>query len=305
MPFPQDGGDEREPLVRDFSAGTGEASHEEVLQQAEAQVLRARIIFLSISFFSALVSAVMGIAAWKVTNSLTVEVDDVSSWADAASLMINIGFEHTKAKLTTRRGVLIADFAGGFVSLAMLLGVAMFGVANALQRREGDHKASNNLQQPFFMLLYNIASLVLDFIAIFAYLALRSRMEPEEVVPDDKLNVVSGLMHMMVDLARGLSVTGTTIYMLYIANRTDETPWQKLSEKIHGDVFGSFLVCTCVLICVFMLMTGSAKTLQSLMLEDETEEGKAASDHEQGQPGRRLSKLGRPSRDYGTVPGPS
>lgn len=299
-----------DPLGQGTSAGTGEQSLEEEVLRAEEQVLKARIVFLSVALVAALTSAIMGITAWQATNSLTVEVDDISSFADAASLLLNIIIERLKVKLKTRRSVLIADFVGGFVSLATLMGVALFGVVNALKRNEQDHQQGNQISNPRFMLFYNIISLGLDALALVAFCGLKNRMEPPELNPDDKLNVVSGLVHMMVDLARGLSVTGTSIYMLYVVSKTDETPWQKLSEKIHGDVFGSFLVCTCVLICVLLLMWSSARTLYALMSEEDEEE-KSLSDNDKGRKsidhGVAFSKLssttsrGRGSRDYGSV----
>lgn len=301
MPSPKDGEDTAElQRSQDVSAGTGEASYEEELQRTEAQVLQARIVFLSIAFIAAVTSAIMGVTAWQATNSLTVEVDDISSWADAGSLLLNIVIERLKIKLKTRRSVLIADFIGGFLSLATLMGVALFGVVNALKRSEQDHHQGNNLKQPGFMLFYNCVSLGLDIIALIAFCGLRDKMEPPELNLDDRLNVISGLVHMLVDLARAVSVMGTTIYMFYVVSRTDETPWEKLSEKIHGDVFGSFLVCTCVLICVMMLMCSSARTLWELTKDEE--EAKALSDDEQGRPHAQASKLGpgaKASRDYG------
>merc|ERR1719160_2294010 len=85
-------------FVHDLSAGTGEASAEEAVKQMEARVLHARIIFLIIALIAALVSAAMGIIVFKATNSLTIEVDDISSWADALSLLVNIIVEYTKVR---------------------------------------------------------------------------------------------------------------------------------------------------------------------------------------------------------------
>merc|ERR1719428_1444280 len=101
--------------------------------ECDTLVSRARIRFLAVALVNTIAPALVGVIVYHVTHSLTIEVDFASASCDALSLLLNIVVEYLKSGAESK-SVLLLDFAGGFISMALLIGVAIFGVLNATNR---------------------------------------------------------------------------------------------------------------------------------------------------------------------------
>lgn len=235
-------------------------------------VSRARIRFLAVALCNTVLPAFVGIIVYHVTHSLTIEVDFASSSCAALSLILNITVEFLKKGQCNRGGhsgksVLLLDFAGGFISMALLLGVAIFGVRNATNR-VAKMDESERVGHVGLMLVYNCFSVLLDMFTLAFWWKSRDLLSPPTTRQrQDQLNVNSGLLLSIVDFMRGLSVTGTSFWMLYI-NMKGETALMELKDKVRGDVFGSFLLCACVLISASFLLKESIDTLHRIVTND-------------------------------------
>lgn len=223
----------------------------------------ARIRFLVVALCNTIAPALVGIIVYHVTHSLTIEVDFASASCDALSLLLNIVVEYIKHG-ASHRSVLLLDFGGGFLSMALLFGVAIFGVLNATSRVLNPMDEREKVEHVGLMLFYNCFSLVLDVFTLTFWWRSRDLFMPSGInQPTDSLNVNSGLLHALVDFMRGLSVTGTSFWMIYISLK-GEAPWMDLKDKVHGDVFGSFLLCACVLVSAAFLLKESIQTLAKI-----------------------------------------
>jgi len=253
-----------------------EGSHPDL--DFDSIVSRARIRFLAVALCNTILPALVGIIVYHVTHSLTIEVDFASAACAALSLILNILVEFLKKGQCHREGysgksVLLLDFGGGFISMALLLGVAIFGVRNAASRvRQMDE--SERVGHVGLMLVYNCFSVLLDMFTLAFWWKSRDLLSPMTVRQrHDQLNVNSGLLLSIVDFMRGLSVTGTSFWMLYI-NMKGETGWIELQDKVRGDVFGSFLLCACILISASFLLKESIDTLCRIITNDPKVEDK-------------------------------
>lgn len=239
--------------------------------EVDSAVSRTRIRFLAMALINTILPALVGIMVYHVTHSLTIEVDFASAACDALSLFLNIVVEYLKHGTASGKMVLLLDFGGGFVSMALLFGVAVFGVLNATNRAFNPIRGDEHVDYDHvgLMVLYNCFSLLLDCCTLVFWWRSRDLlMPPGNDQQSDQLNVNSGLLHSIVDFMRGLSVTGTSFWMVYI-NLKRETPWMELKEKVHVDVFGSFLLCACVIVSAAFLLKESIETLRKICIEQD------------------------------------
>lgn len=230
-------------------------------------VSRARIRFLAVALCNTIAPALVGVIVYHVTHSLTIEVDFASASCDALSLLLNIVVEYLKSGAASSKSVLLLDFGGGFISMALLIGVAIFGVLNATNRALNPVDESERVDHIGLMLFYNCFSLALDMFTLVFWWKSKDLFCGAHGQTSDQLNVNSGLLHSIVDFMRGLSVTGTSFWMIYV-NLKAETPWAELKDKVHGDVFGSFLLCACVLVSAAFLLKESIDTLRKICAPD-------------------------------------
>jgi Co/Zn/Cd efflux system component len=238
------------------------AENTDPLVQCDEVISKARIRFLAVALCNTVAPALVGLIVYHVTHSLTIEVDFASASCDALSLLLNIIVEYMKNKAASNRLVLVLDFGGGFISMALLVGVAVFGVLNATNKVINPVDESERVEHVGLMLFYNSFSVALDIFTLVYWWQSRSLLMPPGS-RSDQLNVNSGLLHSIVDFMRGIAVTGTSFWMIYI-NFKAETPWNELKDKVHGDVFGSFLLCACVLFSAAFLLKESIDTLRKI-----------------------------------------
>lgn len=234
-------------------------------RQEEDIIRQVRIRFLFVALCATLLPALSGVMVYYATNSLTVEVDFLSCGSDVISFALNILIEYAKMSMREERCILLLDFLGGFVSCMLLLCVAFFGVLDAMSRANfaSENMGSNRVVHQDLMLFYNFFCLTLDILAVAFLFRLREMMNPGGRSGRDQLNVTSGVMHTVVDFLRTMFVTGTTFWMFYVSSK-HETPWAEFSQKVNGDVFGSFLLCACVVLSAAFLIRESLKTLMKI-----------------------------------------
>jgi len=264
------------------SIGASKISNAQALSDPDMVISRARIRFLAVALCNTIAPAMVGIIVYHVTHSLTIEVDFASASCDALSLLLNIIVEYIKNGAASHRSVLLLDFGGGFVSMALLFGVAIFGVLNATTRVLNPVNEKEKVEHVGLMLFYNCFSLALDIFTLSFWWRSRDLLMPSGInQPADQLNVNSGLLHALVDFMRGLSVAGTSFWMIYI-NLKGEAPWMDLKDKVHGDIFGSFLLCACVLVSAAFLLKESIETLRKICANEtsKVEDGKLLNGHD-------------------------
>lgn len=246
------------------SGNTYQAENTDPLIECNEVISKARIRFLAVALCNTVAPALVGLIVYHVTHSLTIEVDFASAACDALSLLLNIIVEYMKSGAASRKTILVLDFGGGFISMALLVGVAVFGVLNATNKVLNPVSYNERVEHVGLMLFYNCFSLALDLFTLVYWWKSKDILMPKGGGQrSDQLNVNSGLLHAVVDFMRGLTVTCTSFWMLYI-NFKAETPWNELRDKVHGDVFGSFLLCACVLFSAAFLLKESIDTLRKI-----------------------------------------
>merc|ERR1712085_45564 len=142
---------------------------------------------------------------------------------------------------------------------ALLLGITIFGLVDAIYRTEevqAEHVS--NLQA---MVIYSSASMVCDFIILFAYGFMKERMSPG--VAQDELNMMSSLLHVASDFLVGAAVFGTAIWLRH-ANFNGEDLKDVAWHKTAIDAVGACVVCAFILVAVVFCQQHARETLQRI-----------------------------------------
>jgi len=232
-----------------------------MLQFADKPTLKARLVYLSSNLFLMILSLLYGFWVWESTDSLTIEVDLLSIGCTLTAILINIVVEVIKPRLSTTRGVVMIDLVGGLLSLALLLCVGIMGVLDAMQSTKDlkEHKGSStrHLEK---LLRYGAFALCLSGANLSIFGCLHNLMLPKEGDVHDQLNILSSLAHAVIDLVSNFAVFGTSVWLQYFMPQ--DKGWMEMREqKMWVDIFGSFMVCTCILISICFLFRDVAKSI--------------------------------------------
>jgi len=222
--------------------------------EVEQVTFTSRLTYLSINFFFIVLNLGFGYVVYESTKSLTVEVDFLSFACEVLAVLINIVIEVVKRRALHARKVMILDLVGGLSSLALLVVVGFFGVYSAvstsahLAKGAGSAPAVNTEE----ILEYSSFSLGLSVLNLGSFLYLKAKMLPQNGDVNDQLNIMSNLAHSIVDFVTNFAVLGTSLWLQF---GVKEANWFEMRKnKVWVDVFGSFMVCACILVSIVWLL---------------------------------------------------
>merc|ERR1711871_979669 len=179
-----------------------------------------------------------------------VTVDFWDMVADIMGLLLGLKLESMKKdwiknrteenEIQNRVSVLLADIIGGCVSFALLFFVVIAGTLMSADSIA--NPTADPVQNRKWMLFYAVFNFFADFFPLgYLYFTTTTKLESNE--DSNKLNIVSGLLHVSIDLLRAFVTMMTTTYLL-IANQT---------VAFNGvvDGYGSLVICVVVLASAF------------------------------------------------------
>lgn len=231
--------------------------------EEDRDVFNARMQFLFTALVSSLLAALCGMAVFYQTNSLTVQIDTFSAGADFLSVLCNILIEVAKASTHGEQRILALDLVGACLSLLMLLGVAVFGVIHAKMRSDTPYSLESHVGSFKPMLAYNFVTLASGIVTLSVWYKLSSRMNRSQGNHQDWMNVLSGLVHILVDFVGNMVLICTTCWLLYVSSKPEDH-WTRTPQLVRGDVFGSLLLCVCVTTSAVIMIVQSIETLRRL-----------------------------------------
>jgi len=221
---------------------------------AQEPTVMARLTYLSFNLAFILLNLLGGYYVYESTKSLTIEVDFMSFGCEVLAVLINIIIEMVKRRQMQPKSVLILDLIGGMSSLALLIAVGMFGVFAAISTEEQleENRGPPPAQHLTQMLKFSTFSLTLSVVNLSIFGSLKDRMLPADGEVHDQLNLMSNLAHSLVDFVTNFAVLGTSFWLKY---GVKEDNWMEMRKhKVWVDVFGSFMVCACILVSILWLM---------------------------------------------------
>lgn len=263
---------------------------------AEEPTVMARLTYFSFNLTFILLNLLGGYYVYESTKSLTIEVDFMSFGCEVLAVLINIIIEVVKRRQKSPKSVLWLDLLGGLSSLALLIAVGMFGVIAAVYTEEAleDNKAPPAASHLNQMVKFSTFSLTLSVINLSIFGSLKDQMLPHGGAVHDQLNLMSNLAHSLVDFVTNFAVLGTSLWLKY---GVKEESWMEMRKhKVWVDVFGSFMVCACILVSILWLMRDVFHCVSWIReLEAEEASGKKLED------GGNLKKKVGEAPNYGAV----
>lgn len=204
-----------------------------------------RFNFLGISCVSMVFVASCGFVIGAFTNSDMVTVDFWDMCADVFGLLLSMKVERMKKvfmanrsednEIENRTQVLIADAIGGCVSFMVLVGVVITGALLSFNSIEDP--TVDRVKNRKWIIFYAFISVTGDVIPLYYFSTTTSSSASDS--DSNKLNILSGLLHMSIDLLRALvTLVSTTIMLIMPTSRTFDT-------EIDG--YGSMVICVLVL----------------------------------------------------------
>lgn len=250
---------------------------EKFIDVRRAYAQEARIEFLAVNFTILLINAMAGRVVYHQTNSLTMEIDFVTFGIDLFALLINIFVELSKRKAASERSIFILDLVGCFISLSLLIVVAVWGVMESVKRGEVDEAGKvspeDKVDHISTMFMYSCFSLALSAVTMGVFWLRRHVMYPDGFGQEDRLNTVSSIAHTFVDLWGTLAVFGTSLTMMREESQGG-VRWNKFQDLAQADTYGSALICFVTFMCsVFLIREAIKETKTFLSLEEEEEDG--------------------------------
>lgn len=216
----------------------------------------ARLTYLSFNLSFIMLNLLAGYYVYETTKSLTLEVDLLAFGCEVLAVSINIAIEVAKRKSMRPRSIMVLDLVGGLASLSLLIVVGVFGVWSAISTTEelNDNKRrspepASHLSQ---MLQFSTFSLCLSVLNLSIFAKLQEKMLPADGDVHDQLNLLSNLAHSLVDFVTNFAVLGTSLWLKY--GIAPDTWLEMRKHKVLVDVFGSFIVCACILVSIVWLL---------------------------------------------------
>lgn len=228
---------------------------------------------------SAVCMIVVGAAGFVVsmyTGSDMVTVDFWDMVVDIAALIFSICVEqykqysmkNTTDALASRKNVLLIDACGGLTSFMFLLVVIVAGVF--LSKDELENPQDNMIHNRLWVLGYALLSVLGDIVPMAMY-----RQTLSTIMSDDanKLNLLSGLMHIGIDLARAVVTCITSLWMLTAGKG-------ELGLNI-ADGVGTLVICGLVLVSSLFVASEAAGSFREVVeineeLESQTDKTSSA-----------------------------
>mmetsp|Transcript_5052 Transcript_5052/g.12382 ORF Transcript_5052/g.12382 Transcript_5052/m.12382 type:complete len:301 (-) Transcript_5052:41-943(-) len=269
-----------DPMAK-FDGSTGSAP---VTDETRARAQRARLLFLATNFVILLVNALAGRVVYHQTNSLTMEIDFVTFGIDLFALGVNMVVEVSKGRAASARGVFILDLIGCFISLGLLILVAIWGLLQSMHREQLAERGgpmamrADEVDHVGTMFIYSLFSLALSFATMSIFWSRKDVMYPDGFGEEDRLNTVSSLAHTVVDFVGTLAVFGTSATMIHEETQGSGR-WQRFEDVVQADIHGSLLICFVVVLCSAVLIREAYKSTSKIacpVQEDNAEEGVAA-----------------------------
>eukprot|EP00929_Paragymnodinium_shiwhaense_P013957 TRINITY_DN121811_c0_g1_i1.p1 TRINITY_DN121811_c0_g1~~TRINITY_DN121811_c0_g1_i1.p1 ORF type:complete len:412 (+),score=72.55 TRINITY_DN121811_c0_g1_i1:132-1367(+) len=257
-------GSDGEATTRSSTGGCASMS-EENSDQAEAARFQARMRFFFVTLVATCVPMLFGIIVYPETNSLTVEMDTINALLDLVSVLLNMGVEVFKHRATDKTIILKLDMLGCGSSLMLLVSAGIFGLMRAVPRAEVPTAPASHVGHFGLMVAYNLVGLLCGAMTSLFWLLTHHEMEEARSADGrgDELNVLSSLMHLLVALAMDVTVFLTSMWMMYVTQK-GEVGGKLDVDAAEGDVVGSVVLCTCILLSAAILVKESIQTHNSL-----------------------------------------
>lgn len=258
--------------------GTGEGQSS---AKSNATV-NARIRFLTFNLLCITLCLLASLVVTQTSQSLTIELDFITLLCDALAVLINIGMELIKGRVQSFRTILIFDLSGCVASMTLLIGVSVFGVVDAMLRSHEKRGHMAHVQHLDIMVWYSAFSVAMSTLSLSFFAYLRDKMLPPSCSAHDQLNIMSNLVHCVVDFVTNWAVLGTSLWLL-LGSRSEtrheshQALEAKTEEKVHIDVFGAFVVCGCILLSVLVLLRDAFHTYWYIRALPEEKEKKRRS----------------------------
>lgn len=218
------------------------------------EVSNTRLTYLAFNMTFIVFDLVVGYFVYQQTRSLTMEVDFLGFSCEIMALTINIAIELVKRTAPKMKTVMVLDLVGGLSSLALLVAIGFFGLYNTIATAHGLENGSIELPATHLkdMVEYSIVSLMLSVVNLSMFQWFKEKMLPADGDMRDQLNMLSNLAHSVVDFVTNFTVFGTSLWLRYGVRQES---WSKMRKfKVMIDVFGSFMVCACILVSVCWLL---------------------------------------------------
>lgn len=207
-----------------------------------------RFNFLLISCICMGVVGICGILINTSTHSDMVLVDILDMCADVFGLLLSMkiemmkrGFIESRTKgneLKNRADVLMADAIGGLVSFSLLLSIVVVGALVSVSDIQRADLQEIQVRNRKWILMYAFISIVGDVIPLTWFFKNTSSAVARDQ-DSNKLNILSGLLHIGIDCLRAVVTFATTLIMLF-------TPTSKVMDT-EVDGYGSLCICILVL----------------------------------------------------------
>lgn len=268
---------------------------------AKEPIVLARLIYLSFNLVFILLNLLCGYFVYETTKSLTIEVDFLSFGCEVLAVIINILIEVWKRKSVHPRSIMVLDLVGGLSSISLLICIGLFGLYSAINATE-ELNDNRSFPQPAGhldkMLQFSTFSLCLSVTNLGIFATLKEQMLPVDGNVHDQLNVLSNLAHSVVDFVTNFAVLGTSLWLQFGINEESYLAMRK--HKVWVDVFGSFMVCACILVSVCWLLRDVLYCIFWIRQMAADEEMEALMEEAAG--ARVVETIGKKaSKDYGTL----
>jgi len=214
-----------------------------VEENAEIIESEKRAKFFMVSAISMVIVAILGAHIMGKTDSDMVMIDVWDMLADIAGLSLSFLIERFKQQairnrhqidpLQSRRSVLFFDVCGGLVSFLLLLIVVVTGTYVSAEKVYDP--VFDMVHRRWLVLSYSLLSMCGDAVPLIYFRHTISSVAGEDA---NKLNILSGVLHMAIDLLRALVTFVTGIYMLLDPQRLDDN---------MADGIGAAMICILVL----------------------------------------------------------
>jgi len=238
----------------------------------DASTSRFRLVYLTLNISANILMMGFGFIVYERTNSLSVMIDWLGGSVTLLALVVSIAVEFMKTRVQTARTVLILDLVGCVVSVVLLVGVAVFGIVDAVYRTKGAQ--SERVSHLKDMILFSACSFSVDIITLCFYWGLKKWMLQGDSGEKkaDELNVLSSLLHLITDLGSSMVILVTAVAMQY-GNFSGESWWEAIAHKVAIDSSGAVVVCICLAVAIVMFQQDAAKSIELIRaLDDEKEQ---------------------------------
>lgn len=259
-----------------------------------ASVATIRIQFLCLNAVLLFLCILIGMIIYQTTESLTVELDLVGFGCDTLALLLNITIEFAKIWVHNPRYILIMDLAGFVLSLALLIGVALFGLAQSVRsyRSESAVRQAVHVSRLDAMVCYAMFTLIVNVVVISLFMYLKELMlPPSKSGARDQLNVQSSVAHACAGYVSSFVVLGTSIFLMFCVPH-DVPMLEKARQKVHIDVWGSVAVCLCICVSIIYVFREAMHTVMRIWSFDEACAGVSISGYAPSKPRNEYGATG-------------